>query len=409
MKAIYSALRDQFTEVRARSVALREGLSDEDCAAQSMPDASPLKWHFAHTTWFFESFVLEPHCKGYQPFEPAYRTLWNSYYQSVGKPFPRAQRGLLTRPPMSEILHWREQIDRAMLNWLCEEKAPPEARVMIEVGLHHEQQHQELILTDVLSLMAANPMKPAALPGTSDSQAAHPMQWVEVKGGFATVGHAGLGFAFDNECPPHCVWLEDFVMASSLVTNREYLDFIERGGYQQPQHWLAEGWDWIEAGQRQHPVYWHPEDHGWSEFTLHGLQALLPGSPVAHLSFYEADAYARWRGARLPTEFEWEHAARTRHDGFDDLHGECWQWTSSAYKPYPGFRPMAGAAGEYNGKFMISQQVLRGSSRFTAPGHARMTYRNFFPPGASWQRTGIRLAGFRQLPRPPASLVQANR
>lgn len=408
MKAIYSALREQFTDVRARSVALKAGLSDEDCAAQAMPDASPLKWHLAHTTWFFESLVLEPHCPGYQPFDPAYRALWNSYYQSVGKPFPRTQRGLLTRPAMAEVLRWREQVDHAVLGWLGEENVPPEARVMIEVGLQHEEQHQELMLTDLLALMSVNPLRPAVLPRPLESRAPRTSQWVSVTGGLAHIGHAGLGFAFDNECPSHRVWLEDFMMASSLVTNREYLDFVERGGYREPQHWLAEGWDWAEAGRREYPVYWQPDDGSWKEYTLHGLQALQPDAPVCHVSFYEADAYARWRGARLPTEFEWEHAARTRHDELNDLYDECWQWTSSAYTPYPGFRPLAGAAGEYNGKFMIGQQVLRGSSRLTAPGHARVTYRNFFHPDASWQRTGIRLAGFRQLPRPPASPGQAN-
>ncbi len=408
MKAIYSALRDRFAEVRARSVALREGLSDEDCAAQAMPDASPVKWHLAHTTWFFENLVLEPHCEGYQPFDPAFRALWNSYYQYFGRPFPRAQRGLLTRPAMAEVLRWREQVDHVLLDWLGKEDVPPEARVMIDVGLQHEQQHQELMLTDVLALMSVNPVRPAVLSRPEDSRASRPMQWIDVDGGLAYVGHAGLGFGFDNECPSHRVWLENFRMASSLVTNREYLDFIERGGYQMPRVWLAEGWDWVEAGQREHPLYWHRNGSRWSEFSLHGMRTLLPEAPVCHLSYYEADAYARWRGARLPTEQEWEHAVRTRPDRFDDLYGECWQWTSSAYACYPGFRPMTGAAAEYNAKFMLGQQVLRGSSSLTAPGHARVTYRNFFHPDACWQRTGVRLAGFRQLPRPPASPGQAN-
>ena len=408
MRAIYSALRDQFAEIRARSLALREGLSDEDCSAQAMPDASPVKWHLAHTTWFFESLVLLPYCGGYQSFNPAYRTLWNSYYQSVGQPFPRAKRGLLTRPSMTEVLQWREQIDHVMPDWLSKEQAPPEARVLIEVGLQHEQQHQELMLTDVLSLMSLNPLRPAVHSCPAESREPYPLQWVNIDGGLVRVGHAGLGFAFDNECPSHQVWLENALMASSLVSNREYLDFIERGGYQNPHVWLAEGWDWVEAAKRRHPVYWYPDGGSWKEFTLHGLQPLMPDSPACHLSFYEADAYARWRGARLPTEHEWEHAARTQPERFHDLFGECWQWTSSAYTPYPGFRPMAGAAGEYNGKFMFGQMVLRGSSRFTAPGHARVSYRNFFHPGATWQRTGIRLAGLRQLPRPPASPGPAN-
>ncbi len=408
MRAIYSALRDRFAEIRARSVALRAGLSDEDCAAQAMPEASPVKWHLAHTTWFFESLVLEPHCEGYQQFDPTYRMLWNSYYQSVGRPFPRAQRGVLTRPAMAEVLRWREQVDHVLLDWLGTENVPPEARVMIDVGLQHEQQHQELMLTDVMSLMSMNPLRPAALSPLPGARVPRSLQWIQIDGGLARIGHAGLGFAFDNECPSHQVWLEDFRMSSSLVTNREYLDFIERGGYQNPQLWLAEGWDWVEAGRREHPLYWDHNGGHWKEFSLHGMQALRPEAPVCHVSYYEADAYARWRGARLPTEQEWEHAARTQHDNFDDLFGECWQWTSSAYTPYPGFRPMTGAAGEYNGKFMIGQQVLRGSSAFSAPGYARVTYRNFFHPDACWQRTGIRLAGFRQLPRPPASPGQAN-
>lgn len=392
MDTTCSVLQRRFAEVRARSVELRNDLSDEDCAAQSMPDASPLKWHLAHTTWFFDTFVLELFDEGFVPFHPAYRALWNSYYQSVGTPLARSQRGLLTRPAMPEILQWRSETERKMLDWLGRGPVPAAAKALMVLGLEHERQHQELMMTDLLSLMALNPLRPAALPTAPQKRKSGPLQWRQMKGGLAEIGHSGLGFAFDNECPPHRVWLEPYALSSSLVTNREYLDFVERGAYREPQHWLAEGWEWVRAENRSHPLYWREHAGQWMEFSLNGEHPLEPDAPACHLSLYEADAYARWRGARLPTEQEWEHASRTRPEWFEDLFGDCWQWTSSAYTPYPGFRPLVGAPGEYNGKFMVNQYVLRGSSQFTAPGHTRSTCRNYFPAHACWQRTGIRLA-----------------
>ncbi len=402
MRTTCSVLRQRFADIRAQSLALREGLGDEDCGAQAMPDASPLKWHLAHTTWFFETFVLRPFSASFVAFDPAYRSLWNSYYQSLGEPFPRSQRGLLTRPSMQQVLDWRARVDAALLAWLATDEATPEAIARVELGVQHEQQHQELMQTDLLALMAVNPLRPAARPagsGLSPRRADAP-RWIAIDGGHAEVGHAGEGFCFDNETPAHRVWLAPYRLCSMLVTNAEYLAFIQAGGYRQPRWWLAEGWDWLKAsaaagpgaGRREHPQYWRPTADGWSEFSLQGDRPLAPEAPVCHLSLYEADAYARWRGGRLPTEQEWEHAARLHPAAFSDVFGECWQWTQSAYAAYPGFRPMSGAPGEYNGKFMVNQYVLRGSSRFTPPSHARLSYRNFFPAHACWQRSGIRLA-----------------
>jgi ergothioneine biosynthesis protein EgtB len=414
---IGDALRAAFDAVRKHTVTLSETLSEEDCCAQSMPDASPVKWHMAHTTWFFETFILERFEPGFQPHHPAFRMLFNSYYNGVGERHVRAQRGLLTRPSLDEVLAYRHQVDARMAHLM--ERAAPELAALVELGLQHEQQHQELMLTDVKHLLSMNPMKPSFAPAPAlDCQPAAAMDWRRFDGGVAETGHAGSGFCFDNETPRHRQFIEPFALASRLVTNAEFLAFIEAGGYRDPALWLSEGWDWVCGGALAHPLYWqHDEGEGegggWREFTLHGLQPLAPHSPATHLSYYEADAFARWAGARLPTEAEWELAAAnavdlvprglhprpepaahtaSRRPDMAELFGACWQWTSSSYAPYPGYRTAQGAIGEYNGKFMVNQYVLRGSSCATPPGHSRASYRNFFPASARWQFSGVRLA-----------------
>ncbi len=385
--------RQRFHLVRQRSLALAAPLSDEDCGAQSMADASPVKWHLAHTTWFFETFILEAMEPGFAPFHPAFRFLFNSYYNGIGARHPRAQRGLLTRPSMAEVRAWRENVDARIGRLLdlkgdCEELAS-----LIELGLQHEQQHQELILTDVQHLLSHNAMNPAYHASAPALFTAAPMAFVDFAGGVASIGKQGDGFGFDNELPRHRVFLEPFALANRLVTNGEYAAFIDAGGYRDPALWLAEGWDVVNTRGWQHPLYWQRDAAGqWQEYTLHGLRPLDPARPLTSISLYEADAYANWRGMRLPTEAEWEHAATDRADALTQLFGHCWQWTSSSYAPYPGYATAPGALGEYNGKFMLNQYVLRGSSAATPAGHSRPTYRNFFPAGARWQISGIRLA-----------------
>ena len=386
--SIKPSLAERYRLVREQSLSLLAYLSDEDCGAQAMPDASPLKWHLAHTTWFFETFVLERFESGFKPFDPAFRMLFNSYYHGVGKQYPRPQRGMLTRPSLREVLNWREQVDRRIDSLLRYEQ---ECEEWVELGLQHEQQHQELMHTDLLALFALNPLKPAALPGIPPPSTPSASEWLRCEGGLQAIGHAGTGFCFDNELPRHTQWLQPFEIASRLVTNRAYAEFIADGGYRDPLLWLSDGWAWIQTSERSAPLYWrHEDDENWVEFSLYGEHPLDPEAPVRHLSLYEADAFARWAGARLPTEAEWEHAAGMRD--MDDAFGACWQWTSSSYAPYPGYRPVVGAVGEYNGKFMVNQYVLRGSSAFTPAGHARLSYRNFFPASACWQRTGVRLS-----------------
>jgi ergothioneine biosynthesis protein EgtB len=379
-----------YEAVRRQSLALAAPLSDEDCGAQSMPDASPVKWHLAHTTWFFETFILERFEPGFAPFHPAFRVLFNSYYNGVGDKHLRPQRGLLTRPSLAEVRAYRAGVDARMARLALLDR--PELEALVTLGLQHEQQHQELIVTDVKHLLAQNPLQPAYLDGLPPpAPAAGALEWLACAGGLADIGHEGGGFCFDNELPRHRVYLAPYELASRLVTNGEYLVFIEAGGYADAALWLAEGWDKVKTEGWQHPLYWRREADGqWTEFTLHGRRPLDLQAPVLHVSLYEADAYAHWRGARLPTEAEWEAAAAL--PGLRQAFGACWQWTSSSYAPYPGFKPAEGAIGEYNGKFMVNQYVLRGSSAATPPGHARASYRNFFPAGARWQLMGIRLA-----------------
>ena len=381
-------LESRLFATRHLSLDLAEPLTPEDQTVQANEDASPTKWHLAHTTWFFEAVVLGPHAPGYRPFDDAWACLFNSYYESLGPRHPRPQRGLLSRPALEEVHAWRASVDAALLEFLA--RATPEATALVELGLQHEQQHQELMLTDILHALSLNPLQPALLPGTPATQPAAAGGWVEHAGGEVEVGHDGSGFAFDNETPRHRRRLEPFAIARRLVSNGDYKAFIDAGGYQKPGLWLSEGWAVVQAQGWTAPLYWR---EGGREFGLHGEQPRVASDPVRHLSFYEAAAYAEWAGARLPTEFEWEAAASLRGgSALAQLHGQAWQWTRSSYDPYPRFRPWPGAVGEYNGKFMVGQIVLRGSSSATPPGHARTTYRNFFPPAARWQFSGLRLA-----------------
>lgn len=400
------ALQQRFDAVRRRSVNLAEPLSEEDCCVQSMPDASPVKWHLAHTTWFFETFILERYEPGYTPHHPAFRMLYNSYYNGVGEKHARAQRGLITRPSFDEVLSYRHAIDTCVGALL--RQGNDEVAALVDLGLHHEQQHQELLVTDVKHLLSMNPLYPAYAPGPlPHAPAAAPLDWQAYDAGVVEIGHGGDGYAFDNELPRHRQFVEPYALASRLSTNADYLAFVRAGGYRDPALWLSEGWDWVGANQLAHPLYWREVEGQWHEFTLHGLQPLDLQRPATHLSYFEADAFARWAGARLPTEAEWEHAAGHARDdtarglhphgdgngeGLRQLFGACWQWTSSSYAPYPGYAPQPGALGEYNGKFMSNQYVLRGSSCATPAGHARPAYRNFFPATARWQFSGIRLA-----------------
>ena len=383
-----SVLLDRFNEVRSHSLRLAEGLSDADATAQSMDDASPTKWHLAHTSWFFETFLLRDHGVGYHLFDEAYPYLFNSYYEAEGARHARPERGLLTRPSLTEVIDYRDHIDKAMAEAI--ESFSAELLDLVELGLHHEQQHQELLLTDILHLFSRNPLGPAysdALPEKTPPVA--PLQWIDGATGIQTIGHDGQKFAFDCEGPRHDTMLHPHALADRPVSNGEWLEFIEGGGYREPGYWLSDGWAWVQSQAITAPLYWtRSADREWMEFGLAGNHGLDLSAPVKHISLYEADAYASWAGARLPTETEWEVAAG---HGLPNS-GKVWEWTGSAYRPYPGFKPAAGAVGEYNGKFMSGQFVLKGGSIATSPEHMRPSYRNFFYPQQRWQFTGLRLA-----------------
>ena len=390
----------RYAAVRAQTEALAAPLSAEDCALQSMPDASPVKWHLGHTTWFFETFVLGGAPESDAQF-PQFRVIFNSYYVGVGERHPRPERGLLSRPSLEEVRLYRAAVDERM-RALFRSAAWRERAALIELGLNHEQQHQELILTDLKHLLSRNPLLPAYGKRVDlKSNPVSPAGWRRFPAGVREIGHDGNGFAFDNEQPRHRVFVGAFEIADRLVTNGDYRTFIDDGGYRRPELWLAEGWDLCRAQGWGAPLYWRERD----EFTLHGKRAIDPAEPVVHVSCFEADAYARWAAARLPTEAEWETAAqgaplagnflesgRLHPAGGGGVFGDAWQWTASAYAPYPGFRPASGAVGEYNGKFMVNQYVLRGGSCATPASHVRESYRNFFPAAARWQFSGIRLA-----------------
>ncbi|WP_289296995.1 ergothioneine biosynthesis protein EgtB [uncultured Reyranella sp.] len=376
---------DRFQTVRSRTEELAAPLSAEDQTVQSMPDASPTKWHLAHTTWFFETFVLRAHATGYRPFDPAFEYLFNSYYEAVGPRHPRPQRGMITRPGVEEVMAYRRHVTGVMLEFLADEH---DAHGLIELGLHHEQQHQELILMDIKHALSMNPLRPAYRPAKPrDSRAAEPLAWREFEGGLVEIGYDGRDFAFDNEGPRHRCWLDSFAVAMRPVSCGEYLAFMEEGGYRRAEFWLSAGWECVNRNGWEAPLYWEQKDGAWCVFTLSGLEPVDPARPVCHVSAFEAAAFAKWAGKRLPREAEWETAA-----GVLQGQGEVWEWTGSPYIAYPGYREPPGAIGEYNGKFMASQMVLRGGCSATPEGHVRPTYRNFFPPDARWMFGGIRLA-----------------
>jgi ergothioneine biosynthesis protein EgtB len=406
-------LAGRYLELRAASERLIEPLSPEDCVIQSMEDASPAKWHLAHTSWYFETFVLEAAFPEYRHFDRRFRFLFNSYYNAVGAQFSRPQRGMLSRPDLATVIAYRRHVDERIEAALRKELLDEESLDLVELGIHHEQQHQELLLTDVKHLLSLNPLHPAYRESPPPPRGeAPPLVWHRYREGIREIGHDGEGFAFDNEGPRHRVFVQAFELASRPVTNGEFAEFVDDGAYERPEAWLADGWALVERGRWRQPLYWERGEHGWQALGLAGLRDVRPEDPVCHLSFYEADAYARWAGSRLPTEAEWECAARdapiagnfveddllapraaaASGAGPAQLFGDVWEWTASPYLPYPGFEPPPGAVGEYNGKFMSNQLVLRGGSCVTPRSHIRPTYRNFFYPHQRWQFSGLRLA-----------------
>ena len=412
-------LHDRLRLSRQLSLALAAPLSDEDQTVQPMDDASPTKWHLAHTTWFYESFILKPNLPDYREFSADFEYCFNSYYESKGERQPRGRRGLLTRPSAAQVRAYRAHVDEALTRLFTQgfvDVGPDPLAVLIELGINHEQQHQELLLTDILNLFAANPLRPAyrdPVPKAEPVAGAADAEFIAFDGGIRAIGYDGAGFSYDNEGPRHDVLLYPYRLANRCVTNGEWLAFMEAGGYGEPLVWLADGWASVKAQGWQAPGYWEQRDGVWHQMTLEGLLPVDPRAPVTHVSYCEANAFANWAGKRLPTEFEWEAAtagypvagndlttntlrprpAMVASDGrLAQMFGDVWEWTSSAYLPYPGYRPAPGAVGEYNGKFMVSQNVLRGGSCVTAPGHVRATYRNFFYPHQRWQFTGLRLA-----------------
>ena len=406
-------LAQHFLQTRRFTDRLVEPLSAEDCMVQSMDDVSPTRWHLAHTTWFFETFALKEE-PGYEVFDETFNYLFNSYYNTIGAQFPRPRRGVLSRPGLEEIKRYREYVDAQVIERLASPKYAERMRDIIEVGIHHEQQHQELILTDIKHVLACNPLFPAYRSDPFDRAEKPEQEWLSISAGNYDVGYEGEGFAYDNESPRHRVYLNDFRIAKNLVTNGDYIEFIEDGGYERPELWLSLGWSTVQEEQWNAPLYWMKQDGDWKQFTLAGLTPVNRDWPVCHISLFEADAFARWAGKRLPTEFEWEVAATqlladdlttepfadTLLDSNLALHptrspagmlGSVWQWTNSSYQAYPGYRPPEGALGEYNGKFMCNQYILRGGSIATSSNHIRTTYRNFFPASTRWQFSGVRL------------------
>ena len=408
-----SFVSDSFISVRNDSEVLCKPLAIEDYGIQTMPDVSPPKWHLAHTSWFFETFLLQPFCKSYQSYSPTYSHLFNSYYEQAGTFHPRPERGLLSRPTVDEIYKYRQYINQQMLELLSDTQHAERGEILrrTEIGLHHEQQHQELMLTDIKNIFAYNPLKPVYKEFKKpEIKQPTKIYWHEQPAGIYEVGKAGEGFAYDNEYPRHKVYLEPFRIASRLTTNREYLEFIMDDGYHNPAHWLSDGWKIVQSQNWSCPLYWEKIDDEWYEMTLSGLRPLDLDAPVSHVSFYEANAYANWNGRRLATEMEWEVIASglelkgnlreqgyyqpiaTSESSLTQFYGDVWEWTQSSYTPYPGYRAAQGALGEYNGKFMSSQMILRGGSCVTPQNHIRPSYRNFFYPGDRWQFSGIRLA-----------------